>query len=100
MPAQLTSVRRAARHDIARELAALTRRGRVQDWDEWDDWDEKGDRRAYPDAEIRQLVYWRTGSGPERWQVDTMSTRSWPTFSLRISTAISLITAGTRHSNR
>lgn len=74
MLAQLASVRRAARHDIARELASLTRRGRVHDWDEWDDWDEKGDRHAYPDIEIRQLVYWRRTADKlnhfERWAIE------------------------------
>jgi len=74
MPAQLALVRRAARHSITSDLASLARRGRVNNWDAWDDWDEKTDLRAYPDGEIRQLVYCRRAADKlnhfERWAIE------------------------------
>ena len=73
MPAQLATVRRAARHRVARDLASLAR-SRPDEWDDWDAWDEDGDRRAYPDREIGQLVYWRRAADKlnhfERWAIE------------------------------
>lgn len=74
MPAQLATVRRAARHSISHELASLARHRPADDWSEWDDWDENADLRAYPDAEIGQLVYWRRAADKlnhfERWAIE------------------------------
>jgi len=73
IPAQLARVRRSGRRGVARDLASLTRQGRVGRSD-WDDWDEEVDLRAYPDIEIRLVVRQRRSADKlnhfERWAIE------------------------------
>lgn len=67
--ALITKAKRSNRRSIRQELRSLTTDAGRQG----DKWDELMDVRAYPDIEIRRLVFWRRGGDKlrhfERWAV-------------------------------